>query len=70
MMPNLKSYSKWFRFLMWLFWPVAVLSLFSYGTSLLAYLSSLLDALYVFLLLFTFIIESIVHIHRGDKKGK
>jgi len=55
---------------MWLFWPVAVLSLFSYGTSLLAYLSSLLDALYVFLLLFTFIIESIVHIHRGDKKGK
>lgn len=67
---RLKVYSKWFRFLYWLFWPITILSLFSFGENLFTFAIVILDTIYIVLLLATFLIESVFHFHASSKKSK
>lgn len=58
----LRTYSKWFRLLYWFFWPIGLISLFSFSSNIFTFSIMIMDSIYTLLLLTTFIIESLLHI--------
>lgn len=59
---DFKKYSKWFRFLEYLFFPISTLSLIAWGTNLWSILISLLDFGYMTVYILTFFIETLIHV--------
>lgn len=58
----LKSYSKWFQLLYWLFWPISLASLFAFQANTFTLIINLVAGSYLFLVLVTFVVESIIHL--------
>ncbi len=63
---NFKKYSKWFRFLEYLFFPISTLSLIAWGTNLWSVLISLIDFCYMTTYIVTFFTETLIHVIRKN----
>ena len=65
---NFQKYSKWFRFLEYLFFPISSFSLITWGVNMGHYLIELIDFGYMSIYLLTFCIETIMHSLRNNRK--